>query len=190
MPDLFSHCLSPDASIARVLGQGLDLALAPRLSTTAARQLGELRAMVEGIQLSPSSDRRTLSRCAAHDGGLHFSALYKLCMHGGVAAPFADFVWESYTSSRVKFLAWLCMLERIQVRANLLKKKILAPAECLCPLCRCPLETVSHLLFGCRFACSLWSSHGVPPAPALPLGDACRCPLPSSVPPCSASTLR
>jgi hypothetical protein len=33
----------------------------------------------------------------------------------------------------LKFFAWLCMLGHIHVRGNLLKKKILGPAECLCP---------------------------------------------------------
>jgi hypothetical protein len=60
-------------------------------------------------------------------------------MFGGVAAPYADFVWACYTPSRVKFITWLCMRGRIQVRENLLKKKILVPAECLCPICRSPL---------------------------------------------------
>jgi hypothetical protein len=111
-------------------------------------------------------------------------------MHGGIAAPFAEFVWGSYAPSRVKFYAWLCMLGRIQVTANILKEKILVPAECICPICRCPLETASHLLFGCHFACSFWSSLGVSPNPALLLGDANLCPLPAATPPRTASTLR
>jgi hypothetical protein len=77
-------------------------------------------------------------------------------MLGGEVFPFADLIWGSYAPSRVKFFAWLCMLRCIQVRKNLPKKKILAPTSCTCPIRGSPLETVSHLLFGCRFAYSFW----------------------------------
>jgi heme exporter protein D len=50
--------------------------------------------------------------------------LDKLCSFGGMDAPYAAFVWESFVPSKVKFFGCL-LVSRIQSRATLLKENII-----------------------------------------------------------------
>jgi hypothetical protein len=62
------------------------------------------------------------------------------------------FIWGGCVPSRVKFFGWLAVKDHIQCRSNLLRKGILVAANSGCPICTAPLETTSHILFGCLFA--------------------------------------
>jgi hypothetical protein len=93
MPALFSHVTAPAASVCAVITAGVDTFLAPRLSTAAARERDSLLPLIAGTVLTlRTPDSRELTKCHGLKGAFSSSALYKLKMFGGVAAPFAAFV--------------------------------------------------------------------------------------------------
>jgi len=57
---------------------------------------------------------------------------------------------------KVQFFAWLLVQERIQCRANLLKKNVVQDATC--EVCQGDMEDCDHLIFKCPFASSVWAS--------------------------------
>jgi len=62
---------------------------------------------------------------------------------------------EIYSNLFLVF-AWLLVQERIQCRANLLKKNVVQDATC--EVCRAGVEDCDHLLFRCPFSSSVWTS--------------------------------
>jgi hypothetical protein len=169
-PALYSHTTDAHASVAAVLRRGLDSVLVPRLTATGARERAVVLGLLAAVALSGDADVRVLTRCKTPSGRLRSSELYRLCCFGGVDAPSAAFIWGSRAPSRVKFFAWLLSQARIQTRDTLLRKNILVPAECGCPLCPATLETAEHLILGCPFARQFWLSTGATPHP----GDTVR----------------
>ncbi|KAM0844555.1 hypothetical protein ACQ4PT_056959 [Festuca glaucescens] len=158
---LFTHTTCPEATVARVMLQGIDSILVPRLTAAGERELESLADALAAVTLSSSPDERRLFLCAAPKAKLSTGALYKLCRFGGVVSPHADFIWGSHAPSRFKFFAWLLVQSRVHTRDTLLRKRILAVAEAGCPLCDAPLETTSHMAFHCPTAASLWTAIGV-----------------------------
>jgi hypothetical protein len=146
--------------VRQVLDAGLDSILVQRLSTTAASQREQLLQDIAATSLSARPDKRSLPLCARAEGGLETSALYKLCTLGGETSAHANFVWQSFAPSKVKVFAWLLVRGRIQCRSNLFRKGILDATSSGCPICSAPLETPSHIRFGCEFARCFWSSMG------------------------------
>ncbi|CAM0870748.1 unnamed protein product [Alopecurus aequalis] len=183
LPELHSHSLTPYATVRQVVQRGLDSILAPRLSTTATRQRAWLIANLAKVRISGDHDSRLLPLCGKRGGQLKNSALYDLLHSGGELSEHADFVWSNHAPSKVRFFGWLAVQDRIQCRANLVKKTILRADEGGCPICGAFPETTTHILLDCPFARSFWRDN-------LQCFDLPSCPLPSSVPARSASTLR
>jgi hypothetical protein len=187
-PILLSHALRRDATVSSVIAVGVRQSLVPRLTAAAERLLLALLALVGEVALSEATDTRELVRCRKKAGGLDASALYRLRTWGGVDDPAHDFVWKNFAPSKVRFFAWLLSKGRVQSRASLLHKNILAVAEAGCPVCHAPLETANHIFFECPFARRFWGAVGFqfPDAADVKLlhGYAAH----AAVPPDSAST--
>nr|XP_051182879.1 uncharacterized protein LOC127296717 [Lolium perenne] len=160
------------------------------MSSVAARQKEELERVSTAIHLTEGVDVRKLPLCGRAGGRLQTASLYRLCNYGGVLDEHHDFVWLSCAPSKVKFFGWLLVKNRIQCRANLLRKGIIALADSGCPICPASSETAGHILFGCPFAQNFWSAIGVAPDPALDASAAGTCVLPATARPRTASTLR
>nr|XP_051222255.1 uncharacterized protein LOC127340554 [Lolium perenne] len=189
MPELFSHCSSPSATVRHVLDAGLDSTLVARLSAKAARQRETLLPILSRVRLTDGADSRSLPLCARGER-LSTSSLYRLCTNGGVRDVHHPFVWCNSAPARVRFFAWLLVRGRIQCRSNLLRKGILDERGSHCPICDGPLETPDHIMFGCEFACRFWALLGADAAATHKVTEASTCPLPPSAPAGSATTLR
>jgi hypothetical protein len=161
-PALFSHATKPQASVAAVLRRGVRESLVARLTVEAENELDRVMRLVAAVQLSDVPDSRLLVRCFKKGGALAVCELYTLLLTGGVTAPYASFVWESFAPSKAKFFAWLLMRARIQSRAALLRRHILTADEAGCEICGEALETADHIMFGCPFAKNFWSAVGWP----------------------------
>jgi hypothetical protein len=190
MPELFSDCTLPCATVRQTLADGLDSSLVPRLSSTTALQRSSLLLTLRDSRLVESPDGRSLPLCAKSGGVLRTSALYKLCTIGGESDAHFEFVWRNWAPSKVHFFACLLVRGRMQCRANLHRKGILAMADSGCPLCPAPLETPHHIVFECPFEQQFLAAMGIRPDPALSASNTAMCALPSSAPPATASTLR
>jgi hypothetical protein len=159
-PILLSHAVDVGASVRSVLVGGLDRALVPRLSDAAVRERGMVASEMAAVTLSVAADRWVLRHCHKRGGALEVSALYRMCMFGGVDAPFAPYVWENSAPSKVRVFAWLLVQARILSRASLLSKRILTAAEAVCPICKDPDESASHIVFHCTVARQFWAAIG------------------------------
>jgi hypothetical protein len=159
-PALFSHAVKPDASVAAVLRSGLRACLVPRLTAAGECELTAVEARLVSVCLNDAHDLRFLVCCTKRTGDLSVAKLYAMCMSGAVPAPFAGFVWQSFSPSRVKFFMWLLVQSRIQSRASLLAKHIIRTDEASCPICSAPSEDASHIVLGCPFVQRFWRSFG------------------------------
>jgi hypothetical protein len=153
---------NPAVTVAAVLDKGVRESLVARLTIEAEGELAQVLQLIELVSLSAAPDSRALIRCAKKGGDLYVGTLYALLLTGGITVPYTSFVWGSYAPSKAKFFAWLLVRARIQSRAALLWKHILTAEEAGCAICGAPLETADHLIFGCSFAQTFWSTVGWP----------------------------
>jgi hypothetical protein len=114
--------------------------------------------MLAHVHLLDSSDSRSLRLYTKMNGDLSVAALYKLAMGTAAAASFSKFVWENYALSKAKFFDWILVQEKIQSRAMLLRKKMLTPAEAVCPICLAETEDASHMIFRCPLLRRFWDT--------------------------------
>jgi hypothetical protein len=151
-PILLSHAVDAGVCVRSVLAGGLDRALVPRLTDAADRERAMVASEMAAVTLSDAADRWALRHCHKRGGALDVGALYRMCMFGGVDASFAPYIWENSAPSKVRVFPWLLVQARILLRASLLKKKILSAAEAVCPICKDPEESASHIVFHCTVA--------------------------------------
>jgi hypothetical protein len=118
----------------------------------ADRERAMVASEMAAVTLSDAADWWALRHCHKRGGALDVGSLYRMCMFGGVDASFAPYVWENSAPSKVRVFAWLLVQARILSRASLLKKKILSAAEAVCPICKDPEESASHIVFHCTVA--------------------------------------
>jgi len=128
--------------------------LIPRLTAEAAAELELLHQLLARVRLLPGEDGRSSSLCDAK-GVLRAGPAYKLTMAVTGALP-CDFHASGATEPpQVQFFVWLLVQERIQCRANLLKKNVVQ--DVTCEVCRGDVEDCDHLIFKCPFASSVWA---------------------------------
>jgi hypothetical protein len=63
---------------------------------------------------------------------------------------------------RVKFFAWLILLDRLNTKSMLARRHFNVQPNCYCVLCNEGIkETIEHLFFECDFAKRCWSKLGI-----------------------------
>ncbi|XP_057419061.1 uncharacterized protein LOC130713301 [Lotus japonicus] len=85
---------------------------------------------------------------------LFFLSFFKLLVHD-MEDPVCDFasIWATPAPSSARAFVWRLMLDRIQTRDNLRRRRVLSnPEELLCPFCLSVEESSAHLLFSCAFS--------------------------------------
>ncbi|XP_044427057.1 uncharacterized protein [Triticum aestivum] len=75
--------------------------------------------------------------------------------------PSLSQIWDSKVPKKVMIFGWLFYLDRLNTRANLLKKHILQTA--VCPRCNNHVEDRDHLFFTCPAARRIWRALGLKP---------------------------
>lgn len=72
-------------------------------------------------------------------------------------------LWKCGCMMRIKFFGWLMLINRLNARAIVLRKKLLPDQLYQCVMCSdVYLEDVDHLFFRCDFAGACWNVIGVP----------------------------
>ncbi|KAF8651673.1 hypothetical protein HU200_063184 [Digitaria exilis] len=154
LPALHSHAVRPNASVHEVLRGGLEGHLQQRITRVGLTDKEKLESWLEGFHLPGGEDEQTCMLQGAR-GELRTSLLYRSLMAAaGTPCPHAHFV--------VQFFVWLLIQDRIQCKANLLKKSVVQTYEC--ELCHGGEETTDHIIFGCPTARSFY----LPRPPAVP----------------------
>lgn len=148
--------------------RGIDNQLVPRISRAAVGELQQMRLLLSRVALSDQDDRRR-SPLVNRGDVLRSTPVYNLLMATTGAPPcsFAKFVWGARVPPRVQFFAWLLVQERVQCRANLLKKHVLDDA--CCEVCA-EEEDCNHII-----RAPLLLQYGLPWAPTPRTVQLLRC---------------
>jgi hypothetical protein len=74
--------------------------------------------------------------------------------------PVEDFVfkrlWKGAAPSKVRAFAWQLLLDRIQTKDNLFKRRLIQPDQLRCVMCNQNLESAKHLFLHCAVAGKVW----------------------------------
>lgn len=153
-----SYCKHTKHTVFDVVTRGLGPDLMPQLAPTAGSEVQDINSICTTTTLNNAKDVR-LCPFSKPDGKLRTGALYKLLIAAqGPATPLATFLWRNRAPPRVQFFAWLLVQDRVQCRANLLRKNAVQTARC--EVCAAPTETATHILFECPFVVEFWQKLG------------------------------
>lgn len=173
-PALFSHHKNPNAMVATIMQDGIELALRNRLTTTAVAELASLNSLLQECALSQVPDTRCLLNGAPFSTCGAYAAL-----SDQLTEPMLAEIWDSRVPKKVMIFGWLFYLDRLNTRKNLHKKHILDTEAC--PRCNHPVEDREHLFFSCPAARRIWRATAIRPL-STPIGDFFTTPLPASLP--------
>lgn len=129
------------------------------VSQAAAQELDDLRDLVHNFSLSDVIDQRIFcwgsSKYAA-------TKLYKLAFLNMPSSPLFQVVWKSKVTPRIKFFAWLILMDRLNTKNMLARRNFNVQPNSLCVLCHDNQEeTIDHLFFACSFAKRCWDKLGI-----------------------------
>lgn len=173
-PALYSHHTQPHALVCDILQNDISAGLRCRLTAAASQQLASLSTLLQELHLNDEQDTRRML-----DGSpFSVKAAYTL-MHGQPQDPDASHIWRSKVPKKIKVFGWLLHHDRINTRANLMRKHIITSQEC--PRCQAPTEDRSHLFFHCPASAAIWRRLAISPnANSFP--DIWSSPLPPNLP--------
>ena len=129
------------------------------ISQAAAAELNDLRNLVQNFVLTEENDQRIFcwgnSRFAA-------SKLYKMAFLSSPVPASFKLIWKSKVTPRVKFFAWLILLDRLNTKSMLTRRNFNVQPNCHCVLCTEGIEeSIEHLFFSCEFARKVWDKLGI-----------------------------
>lgn len=160
MPNIAQFVRFPDMSIKEVHEASCleDLLLIP-ISQAAASELDDLRDLISQFNLTQGPDQRVF--CWGND---RYAAnkLYKMAFASTPAPPIFRLAWKSKITPRIKFFAWLILLDRLNTRDMLTRRHFNVQPNALCALCnQGEVETIEHLFFDCPLARRCWNKLNV-----------------------------
>lgn len=120
----------------------------------------ELNRYLGNFQPMPNLDDKCIWK-ASLDGMFTVKSAYDLQLTPNQQANKEVFkkLWSLKVPSNIQAFSWRVFLDRIQTKANLMRRNIIQPdAACLCAFCSKMEENLSHLLFSCNFSWRVWMS--------------------------------
>jgi hypothetical protein len=120
-PQLFSFTRKPKCSIRFFIDQEVKRLFSLPLSTQAARQVEEIKQILEGREW----DENTHDSWSYTWGNHTYSSkkAYKLLIGDSEASPLFSWLWASSNLGKHKFFFWLLIRDRLNTR-NMLRRKI------------------------------------------------------------------
>ena len=87
------------------------------------------------------------------NGSYSSQKVYELAFEGLEVPRTIQWIWKSKCIPRIKFFAWLLMVDRLNTKAMLRRHHYNTQAGLFCVLCRHTTEEdIEHLFFSCPFA--------------------------------------
>jgi len=112
LPNIAQFIKCPDMSVKEEASSLEDLFYIP-ISQATAEELEDLRVMIQSFMLSEETDQRIF----CWDSGLYTAAkLYKLAFLTMQTPAVFRLVWKSKVTPRIKFFAWLILLDRLNTK--------------------------------------------------------------------------
>ena len=88
------------------------------------------------------------------------------------AHPVFKVIYKSRCTPRVKFFAWLILVDRLNTKSMLRRRYLDVQDDAICVMCDSgEEETSDHLFFGCEFAKECWATIHIDWDVSLPLLD-------------------
>ena len=85
--------------------------------------------------------------------------LYKLVFANTDAHPTFGWIWKAKCTPRIKFFAWLVLVDRLNTKDMLRRRHYNTQDDDLCVLCsQGTVEDIQHLFFTCTFARRCWQA--------------------------------
>jgi hypothetical protein len=74
------------------------------------------------------------------------------------AHPIFKIVWKLRCTPRIKFFAWLALVDRLNTKSTLRRRHLDIQDSATCVMCNTGAEeTIEHLFFDCPFAQECWA---------------------------------
>jgi hypothetical protein len=88
------------------------------------------------------------------------------------AHPAFKIIWKSRCTLRIKFFAWLILVDRLNTKTMLRRRHLNIQGDAICVMCTSgDEETIDHLFFECEFAKDCWATIHIDWDASLPLLD-------------------
>ena len=156
-PRLFSFAINPDISVKEIImAQDLDSIFHLPISGQASQELGDL----QDLLLSSDYDLASNDSWSFMWGNQLYSSnrYYNLVFQHFPVSPIFKRLWQSKCTPRLKFFAWLLLVDRLNTRNMLLRRHYNVHPNSWCVLCSTQeVEDLNHLFFTCPFALSCWN---------------------------------
>jgi hypothetical protein len=139
-----------------MLEQDLDSIFFLPLSSQAHDELTLLQNYLEDIEYDDS----TIDSWTPVWGNKYTSQRFYAHVFSYIEAhPSYKALWKSSCTPRIKFFAWLILVDRLNTKTMLRRRHINIQDDALCVLCDTGLEEdIDHLFFDCPFAMQCWNS--------------------------------
>jgi len=156
-PRIASYSRSESISVFDVMqAEDLDTLFFLPLSQQALEELEQLQNHLQDIPY----DEHSRNRWTPTWGNSYTSKRFYSYIFGIVEAhPIFKEVWKSGCTSRIKFFAWLVLVDRLNTKTMLTRRHLHVHDDDFCVMCETrEEETIEHLFFTCPFASQCWAS--------------------------------
>ena len=158
-PALYCHCIQDALSVRDALNHSLDDVLRPRLTQAAAQDKLLLQNCLQHLTLKDEPDSRFLTLWPSEC--FNSSSAYRATHTDDAPDPDAIRFWDTKLPSKIRFFGWLLHCDRLNTRANMLRRNICKQEESSCECCPGTLETSEHIFVSCPCARAVWSLLGI-----------------------------
>jgi hypothetical protein len=169
-PRLTSFAKTDGISVFEVMqAEDLDTLFMLPLSVEALDELEALQLQLHQMEY----DQDNVDKWAPMWGSKYTSRKFYTHVFSSVEAhPAFKVIWQSRCTPRVKFFAWLILVDRLNTKDMLQRRHLNIEGNPICIMCNLgELETTEHLFFDCPFAKECWSTIGISWDESLQLMD-------------------
>jgi len=156
-PRLASFARNEDASVMEIMeADDLDTIFFLPLSQQACEELEMLQAHLE----DQPYDEEAADHWVPTWGNTYTARrFYSQVFNNLDAHPAYKIVWRSRCTPRVKFFAWLVLVDRLNTKTMLQRRHLNIQGDAMCVMCDArEEETLDHLFFECQFAKECWAT--------------------------------
>jgi hypothetical protein len=149
--------------------EDLDTLFMLPLSEQALEELESLQQQLQGLSFDPDdTDTWVPTWGKTYTSRRFYSHVFSVVE----AHPVFKIVWKSRCTPRIKFFAWLILVDRLNTKTMLQRRHLNIQDSPICVMCSSgEQETTEHLFFDCPFAQECWSMIDVTWDISLPLMD-------------------